>query len=333
MTTLELVPEPAPDTQSPFDAIKQTREDGSEFWSARDLMLPLGYAKWQNFVSVVDDARRSTEIVGAGQDQFTDSSKLINIGKGGVREVGDVELTRYGAYMVILAGDGRKPEIAAAKDYFAVQTRFAEVVQENPALLAPVTEAPRALSAREVGTLYSRTLDAYTATVTTDTVDSPAAHALAYSMQEFARAMTTMIKEAASAIPRGEGDTDSIEGAPVFSIDGPGSISPYVDRSNGAASEGSRLPDFRFLHAEETHELITWAQFAKSKGLPRCGRCAQGLSRRIMNAAIACGTSRGRVSGHNVFSFPVWEMAWEMHDKRYTDMHNDPARNHDGGKA
>lgn len=335
MTTLELVPEPTSSDQSPFDAIKQTREDGSEFWSARALQPLLGYDEWRNFVKAVEDARRSTEIVGAGQDQFVDSNKMISIGKGAVRAVADVELTRYGAYMVAAACDGRKPEVAEAKNYFVQQTRFAEVVQENPALLAPSAEEARVLSAGEVGTLYKRTLDAYSATITPATADSPTAHALAYSMQEFSRLMAFMIKDAASAAKSiDKGDTDSIEGAPVFSIAGPsGSDTPYAGRSGGAASEGERLPDFLFLHEDETNELITWAAFAKSKGIPRCGRCGQGLSRRIMNAAVSCGTSRGRVNGHNVFSYPVWELAWGLHEKRYTERHNDPARNHTGGRA
>lgn len=39
--------------QSPFDAIKQVREDGTEFWSARDLMKVMGYTKWQRFQNVI----------------------------------------------------------------------------------------------------------------------------------------------------------------------------------------------------------------------------------------------------------------------------------------
>lgn len=43
-------------------------------------MEPLGYTNWQNFERVISDARRSTFIVGTGQDQFTDGSKLVSIG-------------------------------------------------------------------------------------------------------------------------------------------------------------------------------------------------------------------------------------------------------------
>lgn len=335
MTTVERATHPSADETSPFDAIKQTRPDGSEFWSARALMELMGYSAWRNFEVPLERAMRAA--INQNIDvtsQFAESRKLVERSQGGGNTREDYHLSRFAAYLVTMNGDPNKTEVAAAQGYFAKQTRFAELVQSNPALLASKTEAPRALSAREVGTFYADTLAAYRATVTPETVSTETAHALAYSMQEFARLMTHMVKEAALMPSLDSGDTDSIEGAPMLAINGPsGTLAPYVQRSGGAAYEGSRLPDFRFTHPDETNELITWAAFAKSKGLPRCGRCGQGLSRRIMYAATACGTSRGRVNGHNVFSLPAWEVAWELHGERYTERHNDPARNHNGGRA
>jgi len=335
MTTVERATRPSTNETSPFDAIKQTRPDGSEFWSARALMELMGYSAWRNFEVPLERAMRAA--INQNIDvtsQFAESRKLVERSQGGGNTREDYHLSRFAAYLVTMNGDPNKTEVAAAQGYFAKQTRFAELVQSNPALLASKTEAPRALSAREVGTFYADTLAAYRATVTPETVSTETAHALAYSMQEFARLMTHMVKEAALMPSLDSGDTDSIEGAPMLAINGPsGTLAPYVQRSGGAAYEGSRLPDFRFTHPDETNELITWAAFAKSKGLPRCGRCGQGLSRRIMYAATACGTSRGRVNGHNVFSLPAWEVAWELHGERYTERHNDPARNHNGVRA
>lgn len=119
--------------RSPFDRIRRVRPDGSEYWSARELQPLLGYDQWRNFERCVDDAQHAAGIV-AAQDQFADSSKMIDLGKGGRRSVSDIEMTRYGAYMVAMACDGRKPEVAAAKTYFAIRTREAEtaVVPANP---------------------------------------------------------------------------------------------------------------------------------------------------------------------------------------------------------
>ena len=36
-----------------FENIKQIREDGSEFWSARELAVALNYTQWRNFTGMI----------------------------------------------------------------------------------------------------------------------------------------------------------------------------------------------------------------------------------------------------------------------------------------
>ena len=48
---------------SPFDSIRKYRADGSEYWSARELMAVLTYAKWQNFEYVIEMAKQSVETI------------------------------------------------------------------------------------------------------------------------------------------------------------------------------------------------------------------------------------------------------------------------------
>lgn len=39
-----------------FEDIKYAREDGSEYWSARELAVILDYSQWRNFQKVIDRA-------------------------------------------------------------------------------------------------------------------------------------------------------------------------------------------------------------------------------------------------------------------------------------
>jgi DNA-damage-inducible protein D len=58
---------------------------------------------------------------------FAGAGKPITGGKGAVQVVSDFHLSRFACYLIAQNGDPRKPEIAAAQKYFAIQARRQEI--------------------------------------------------------------------------------------------------------------------------------------------------------------------------------------------------------------
>ena len=105
-----------------FEDIKHIRDDGSEYWSARELAPVLDYAKWENFQKTISRAMIACENSGHSvSDDFPEVRKIVEAGAT-FKPKKDYELSRYACYLIVQNGDPRKEVIALGQTYFAIQT-------------------------------------------------------------------------------------------------------------------------------------------------------------------------------------------------------------------
>jgi DNA-damage-inducible protein D len=115
-----------------FEDSAHKTEEGIEFWFARDLQHLLGYDTWRSFFNVINKAKTACEL--SNQEishHFADVGKTIEMPKNAKKEIDDTMLTRYACYLIAQNGDPKKQEISFAQTYFAVQTRKAEIIEQN----------------------------------------------------------------------------------------------------------------------------------------------------------------------------------------------------------
>jgi len=149
-----------PSEDKSFEQLKSVNQHGAEYWSARDLQPLLGYNHWRSFEKAVAKAITSCRQSGNEPEyHFARARKVVALGSGSEREVADFHLSRFACYLVAQNGDPRKPEIALAQKYFAIQTRRQELSDayqrdmERLELRKQTTEEFKALSgaARNAG--------------------------------------------------------------------------------------------------------------------------------------------------------------------------------------
>lgn len=130
-----------------------------EFWYARDLQEALGYNRWENFLNVIQRAIQAVENSGYFVDEhFRGVTKMVPIGNNAEREIDDIMLTRYACYLIAQNGDPKKPVIAFAQSYFAIQTRKQELIEERMRLNSrlEVRERLRAAETNLSRNIYER---------------------------------------------------------------------------------------------------------------------------------------------------------------------------------
>jgi len=135
---------------SSFEDAAQTDDEGRNFWFARDLQRLFGYAKWDNFLTIIQRAKSACIHSGHKcEDHFADVGKMVSLGSGAEREIDDIVLSRYACYLTAQNGDGRKKPIAFAQTYFAIQARRQEIRDQEETEYASLSEDERRVFLRD----------------------------------------------------------------------------------------------------------------------------------------------------------------------------------------
>lgn len=119
-------------THSKFEEVKHINDIGQEYWSARQLYEVLEYIKWDKFLNVIEKAKQACKNSGQEpEDHFPRMEKMVKIGSGAQRDIGDIHLSRYACYLIVQNADPSKEVVAMGQTYFAIQTRKQEILEEN----------------------------------------------------------------------------------------------------------------------------------------------------------------------------------------------------------
>jgi DNA-damage-inducible protein D len=90
--------------QSQFDELVHTHpeQEDLEFWFARDLQSPLGYARWENFQTAMSRAIQSCKTTGYDPEHhFRGVTKMVPPGSSAERPIEDFMLPRYQSSKII----------------------------------------------------------------------------------------------------------------------------------------------------------------------------------------------------------------------------------------
>jgi hypothetical protein len=114
--------------KSVFEQIRQTDEQGNEYWNSREFAKAIEYSDYRNFLKVVEKAIEACANSGYNSDDhIVEFNDMIEIGKGGKRSAKSLKLTRYACYLIVQNADPTKEVVAQGQTYFAVQTRLQEI--------------------------------------------------------------------------------------------------------------------------------------------------------------------------------------------------------------
>ncbi len=118
--------------KSVFEQIRQTDEQGNEYWNSREFAKAIEYSDYRNFLKVVEKAIEACANSGYNpDDHIVEFNDMVLVGSGAKRSAKSLKLSRYACYLIVQNADPTKEVVAQGQTYFAVQTRLQEIRQMN----------------------------------------------------------------------------------------------------------------------------------------------------------------------------------------------------------
>jgi DNA-damage-inducible protein D len=102
-------------TDSFEDFEESAKQNGVRYWDAHEFMRKLGYESYASFSGVINKAIGSCVQLGIQINEAFMQSTVVVDG----RSVSSYRLTRFACFLTAMHADDKKPEVAAAKVYFA----------------------------------------------------------------------------------------------------------------------------------------------------------------------------------------------------------------------
>ena len=79
-----------------FEQIKQTDENGNEYWLARQFAKVLGYADFRNFAGVIEKAKEACKNSGNDpSEHLVEANEVLIVGQGAKHTYPSYKLSRY----------------------------------------------------------------------------------------------------------------------------------------------------------------------------------------------------------------------------------------------
>ena len=110
----------AEELKSPFEAIKQTDENGKEWWNSRQLAKVMGYTKYWNFERLIDKVAHALQVERglSRSEHFCEIEEMAQLGNGTSRRVTSILLSRTACMGIACNADQSKPMVKMAREYF-----------------------------------------------------------------------------------------------------------------------------------------------------------------------------------------------------------------------